>query len=93
MTFENHGTIWHIDHIIPCKRFNLKDKEERLKCFNWSNLQPLYSKDNCSKQATIRKYEIDKNSENIEKFLMKNKTKLSPTNYYSFDRMKYLDNS
>lgn len=57
MTFENHGNskyeghkTWHIDHIIPCRFYNLEDPEQQKICFNWRNLQPLESKENSSKQ-------------------------------------------
>ena len=40
---------WHIDHIIPCALFDLTKLEERKKCFNWTNLQPLWGIDNCKK--------------------------------------------
>lgn len=39
----------HIDHIKPCKKFNLLLKEEQVKCFNYKNLQPLWSEDNLRK--------------------------------------------
>lgn len=48
MTMENYGD-WHIDHIIPCSRFNLQRGEEQIRCFNWRNLQPLWGKDNLEK--------------------------------------------
>lgn len=43
MTWENYGKYWHIDHIIPCSKFNLTKREEQLKCFNYKNLQPLFA--------------------------------------------------
>ena len=55
MTWENHGNWdkdiprWHIDHILPCAKFNLEDPEEQKKCFNWTNMQPLWAKDNLAK--------------------------------------------
>ncbi len=39
-----HG--WQIDHIIPLACFNLKNKTEQLKAFNYKNTQPLWAKAN-----------------------------------------------
>lgn len=43
MTWDNYGEYWHIDHVIPCSSFNLLDEEEQKKCFNYTNLQPLFA--------------------------------------------------
>lgn len=48
MTWENYGR-WHIDHIKPCASFDLIKKDERRKCFHYTNLQPLWASDNCRK--------------------------------------------
>ena len=54
MSWDNYGIHgWHIDHIRPCALFDLTDPEEQKKCFNYSNLQPLWASDNCSKGARI----------------------------------------
>ena len=50
MTWQNHGE-WHIDHIQPCAKFNLLNEEEQHKCFHYTNLQPLWAKDNLIKGA------------------------------------------
>ncbi|MDO8610992.1 MAG: hypothetical protein Q7R95_10715 [bacterium] len=42
MTWKNQGE-WHIDHIIPCNRFDLNKPEEQCKCFHYSNLRPLWA--------------------------------------------------
>jgi hypothetical protein len=53
MTKENHGSVWHIDHIIPCSSFDLTKPEEQFKCFHYSNLQALFVHENLSKGAKI----------------------------------------
>jgi len=54
MNWDNHSQQgWHIDHKIPCANFNLTIEEERKKCFHYTNLQPLWAKDNWSKGGKI----------------------------------------
>ena len=51
MTWENYSPkTWHIDHIIPCAKFDLTKEEEQRKCFHFSNLQPLWAKHNLQKR-------------------------------------------
>lgn len=50
MTWENYGE-WHIDHIKPCAAFDLTRMDEQYKCFNFSNLQPLWEEDNHTKNS------------------------------------------
>lgn len=50
MTWENRGA-WHIDHVRPCALFDLSDLTQRRTCFHWSNLQPLWARDNLAKGA------------------------------------------
>jgi hypothetical protein len=49
----DHSECWHIDHILPCASFDLSDPKQQQKCFHYSNLQPLWAKDNMSKGAKI----------------------------------------
>ena len=52
MSWENYGIHgWHVDHIIPCAAFDLTDPEQQKQCFHYTNLQPLWAKDNLSKGA------------------------------------------
>jgi hypothetical protein len=50
MSWANYGE-WHIDHIRPCCSFDLTNREEQLKCFHYTNLQPLWAADNIRKGA------------------------------------------
>jgi hypothetical protein len=45
MSWSNYGA-WEIDHIKPCKDFNLLDPNEQKACFHYSNLRPLWRRDN-----------------------------------------------
>lgn len=58
MTIENHGKVWHIDHIRPCASFDLADPEQVRQCFHYTNLQPLFVAENLAKGA---KYEFGVN--------------------------------
>lgn len=52
MSWSNYGNgkgKWNIDHIIPVSRFNLKNKEELLKAFNYKNCRPMWASDNFKK--------------------------------------------
>ena len=52
MTRYNHG-LWHVDHIRPCASFNLKKPKQQSICFHYTNLQPLWAKDNIIKGAKL----------------------------------------
>lgn len=53
MTWENYGSVWHIDHVIPCCAYKLKNEKEQYKCFNYKNLQPLFASENEIKGGKI----------------------------------------
>lgn len=56
MTWDNYGLYgWHLDHIIPCAMFNLFDENDLKQCFHYTNLQPLWAKDNLLKSDKILK--------------------------------------
>ena len=52
MSFENYGK-WHVDHIKPCAKFDFTKPEEQVKCFHYTNLQPLWAIDNIKKEQSM----------------------------------------
>lgn len=53
MTWANYGLKgWEIDHVKPCKLFNLECEKQRKSCFDINNLQPLWMSENRRKSAS-----------------------------------------
>jgi len=53
MTWGNYGTAWHVDHIIPCSKFDLSIKSQQQACFHFSNLRPLFAQENLAKSDSV----------------------------------------
>jgi hypothetical protein len=53
MNWDNHGSYWEVDHIIPCSSFNLLDLTQQKQCFHYTNLQPLTVTQNRQKSNKI----------------------------------------
>ncbi len=51
MNWENHGTYWELDHIIPIS--SAKTEEEVYKLNHYTNFQPLYWLDNIRKSNKL----------------------------------------
>ena len=52
MTWDNYGVNgWHMDHIKPCAAFDLTLDEQQKECFHYTNIQPLWAKDNVRKHS------------------------------------------
>jgi hypothetical protein len=56
MTWENYGTLWNIDHTIPCILFDMKDDAQVHLCFDWKNLMPKYVINNLKKRSKMLPY-------------------------------------
>ena len=50
MTWDNYGD-WHIDHIVPLS--SAKNEDELIMLCHYTNLQPLYAKDNIIKSNKL----------------------------------------
>lgn len=44
---------YYQDHINPCASFDLSNPSEQRKCFHYTNLRPLWAKENMSKKEII----------------------------------------
>lgn len=54
MSWENYGrTGWHIDHIMPCAIFDLSNPEHQKRCFHFSNMQPMWARENLIKGKNV----------------------------------------
>ena len=52
MSWDNYGE-WHIDHVIPLSLWDLSKKEDQEMATHYSNLQPLWAKDNIAKSNKL----------------------------------------
>lgn len=53
MSWDNHGEIWEIDHIIPLDKFDLTIENNIYKAFHYSNCQPLSKSQNRIKKNRV----------------------------------------
>ncbi len=77
MTWDNYGTYWHIDHVLPVSSFDFSKEEDRCICFNWSNLMPLEGIENIKKSSKILHGSVSNARKQAMEFLVDNTTYLS----------------
>ncbi len=58
MTWENYGSHWHVDHVLPVAAFDLSVEEQQRICFRWTNIQPKTAADNIAKRDKILLHEF-----------------------------------
>ncbi len=92
MTLDNHGSYWHLDHIIPCSKFNLLDNKEQLKCFHWTNIRPLEKYENMTRKDNLTENDIIKTKIIRKKFLKQYTDKHNEHEYtiLIYNKFKYL---
>lgn len=49
MTWDNYGSAWHVDHIIPLSAYDLTDPKQQRQAFHYTNLQPMWAHENMAK--------------------------------------------
>jgi len=60
MTWENYGLhVWHLDHRIGLANFDLTKREDLLKACHYTNLKPMWAKDNICKKDSILPEDIE----------------------------------
>lgn len=83
MTWYNYGKFgWHIDHVKPCAAFDLSDIEQQKQCFHYTNLQPLWCKENLSKGAKWNGIRYRRNIRNYAPPAQKPTSPLSPSRWF-----------
>ena len=73
---DNHGSEWHIDHVIPLSKFDLNIQEQQIIAFNWRNTMPLSCNENLSKNNKIIKSQVEEHYKNLIKYHEENKLDL-----------------
>lgn len=53
MSWKNYGSVWEVDHRIPCASYDLRDASHQRSCFHYTNLQPMFCPDNKRKSDTL----------------------------------------
>lgn len=53
MDWENYAKVWVVDHHIPISAFDYSNPKEIDACWHFSNLKPMWVKENMSKGKTI----------------------------------------
>ena len=53
MSWNNYGSVWSVDHIIPRSAFDHSVEAQARLCHHYTNLRPMWSAENCRKANLI----------------------------------------
>lgn len=68
LSWANYGVFgWHVDHYVPCSRFDLAREDHRAVCFHWRNLRPLWGETNWRRADVV----TDEERQSIDPELVK----------------------
>lgn len=93
MTFDNQGSVWHVDHVIPISKFDVKNEDDVIDCFNWKNISPLSRLENITKKDNIIISQVKYHIEKLKSFCIKFPEKTEEVEeYISNTFLPYLTN-
>ena len=73
MQWDNHGTVWDIDHVIPISKWDLSDQKQVEMCFNWKNISPSPCNINRNqKREKIDLIQVMRHLRNLRKYFADN---------------------
>lgn len=73
INWDNLGSYWQVDYILPIHSFDFSNENEINICFHWTNLQPLEKNINTSKSCNLQLHYYFNNIVNINRFNKINK--------------------
>jgi len=53
MNWNNYGSVWVIDHIVPLRIFDLSKEADLKICWHYKNMMPLLIEDNLAKEGNV----------------------------------------
>ena len=68
MTFDNYGSYWDIDHVVPISQFDISNEYQLSKAIHRSNTRALEKSENYRKSDTIIDSYTENNTKQLEQF-------------------------
>ena len=77
MNWDNLGSYWHVDHILPLNGFDFSLEDHKYVGFGWTNLQPLHKFENQSKSDTYQLHYYYNSIISIHRFIQNEQLDIS----------------
>lgn len=68
MTSDNHGSYWHIDHVIPISLYDMSNETNQHLILQWFNMTPLKAEENMNKKNKIDQSQLKQHVKEIKKY-------------------------